>query len=376
MIDNNKNTQISDPDEDPTMELEPLSEEACAEFKLSDDSADDTDSVPEIKETQEIRVEAEAPISGENASAIQELREEVKFRVEMNGILQLGIDQLRERCDGLAEQVSSLQKTSDTFNYELELSRRQVTKTKRKLAKARDNEHALLINLKKLGKADAANAVIAEQDGVIEELRKDNSELADTVSDLEAKLELATRHTDDLETRMREANAGNAKLSAELTSRNAEIDDYKSQLAALRGTSKTAEQSSSDRAPGARSVSGSHAEDRWMLVGLDANVTDTYIVGDGIVTIGSSPDSDIHIQSKFISRHHAQLIQTHNGCVLGDLNSTNGTFINSRRINKRILRTGDLVTIGKHRFRYEKQSLKSTATDMRDSEYSFNSRGN
>lgn len=372
---NNNNSQISDQDEDPTMELEPLSEEACAEFMLADETAAESDPVSEIDAALENSAEAEAPISGENASLIQELRDELKFRAEMNGILQLGVDQQREKCDRLQEQVSSLQKLSETFSNDLEQSRQQVTKTKQQLAKARDSEQALLINLKNLGKVDATNAVVADQDGAIEDLRKENLELTDTVSDLEARLGLTTQHNNELEARISEASTGNAKLLAELGSRNAQIDDYKSQLAASRSASRVAEQPPPGRAPGAWVEPRHRREDLWVLIGLDGNVADDYIVGDGIVTIGSSPDSDIQIQSKFISRHHAQLVKTHKGCVLGDLNSTNGTFVNARRINKRVLRAGDFVTIGKHRFRYEKRSSNSVMSNSNEYEHSFNSSG-
>jgi len=102
-------------------------------------------------------------------------------------------------------------------------------------------------------------------------------------------------------------------------------------------------------------MSDGQDEPRWRLVSLDDSIPDTYALSDGVVVVGNSRDCDIHIQSQFISRHHAQLVNTNKGCVLGDLNSTNGTFVNSRRINKRILRVGDIVTLGKHRFRFEER---------------------
>ncbi len=376
VIDNKKNSQISNQDEDPTMELEPLSEEACAQLMISDGAPTQSDWSSEIEETPDDGAGAAAPISGEGASVIEELRRELKFRVEMNSILQLGIDQLRKKCDGRSEQVTSLEKTCEKLNHELEQSHRQVKKTKQKLAKAKESEQALLINLKKLGKADAVTAVIADQDGAIEELRKGKSELTNTVSGLEARLESVTKNSDYLETRMSEASAENAKLLAELESKNVQIDDYKNEIAALRRRPTSAKHTSPDRAPGTRPAPRSQAKACWALVGLDGIDSDVYMVGDGVLTIGGSPDCDIRIQSKFVSRHHAQLVQTRNGCLLGDLNSTNGTYINARRINKRVLRAGDLVTIGKERFRYEKTSANSTMNDMSDRKYSFDSSGN
>lgn len=374
VINNKKNNQISNQDEDPTIELEPLSEEVCAQLMISDGTPTESDSLAEIEEVEAGGDDAEAPSSEDSASVIQELRRELKFRVEMNSILQLGIDQLRKRCDGQAEQVSSLEKTCEKLRCELERSNRQVKKTKQKLAKAKESEQALLINLKRLGKASTDTAVVADQAGAIAELRKGKSDLTNTLSGLEARLESVTKDADYLEARMSEASAENAKLSAELESKTAQIDGYKNEIAALRRRSTAAELTSSDRGHGTQPGQRSQAEACWALVGMDGFDSDAHIVSDGVLTIGSSPDCDIRIQSNFVSRHHAQLVQTRNGCLLRDLESTNGTFINSRRVNKRILRAGDLVTIGKERFRYERTSMKSK-TGSTASDYSFDSSG-
>ena len=42
---------------------------------------------------------------------------------------------------------------------------------------------------------------------------------------------------------------------------------------------------------------------------------------------GRSPDNELYIKSKFVSRHHAQFITDEQGCTVQDLNSTNGLFI-------------------------------------------------
>lgn len=374
VINNKKNNQISNQDEDPTIELEPLSEEVCAQIMISDGTSTESDSLAEIEEVEAGGDEAEALSSEDSASVIQELRRELKFRVEMNSILQLGIDQLRKRCDGQAEQVSSLEKTCEKLRCELERSNRQVKKTKQKLAKAKESEQALLINLKRLGNASTDTAVVADQAGAIAELRKGKSDLTNTLSGLEARLESVTKDADYLEARMSEASAENAKLSAELESKTAQIDGYKNEIAALRRRSTAAELTSSDRGHGTQPGQRSQAEACWALVGMDGFDSDAHIVSDGVLTIGSSPDCDIRIQSNFVSRHHAQLVQTRNGCLLRDLESTNGTFINSRRVNKRILRAGDLVTIGKERYRYERTSMKSKTGSIA-SDYSFDSSG-
>ena len=348
---NNNNSQVSDQDLEPTLELEPLSEEDCARLMLAESSNEPS----EIEDTQRNFVAAEAPLSEEAMSDIHELRDALKFRDEMNSILQLGIDQQREKCSRLTRKVSDLQEYNKELKRELEQSRNQLTKSKKKLAKARESEQALLINLKTLGKSDTNNRIIADQNSAIEELSRDNQQLTESVSKLEFELELARQAANRNETQLNEANRGNEKLSAQLESRGAQIDDYDRQLAARQTRSAVGVEESPQVPSSVDQAPNGQDEHRWMLVSLDESLPDTYALRDGVVVVGNSRDCDIHIQSQFISRHHAQLVNTDKGCVLGDLNSTNGTFVNARRITKRILRAGDVVTIGKHRFRFEER---------------------
>lgn len=72
----------------------------------------------------------------------------------------------------------------------------------------------------------------------------------------------------------------------------------------------------------------------------------------GRVIVGRSPDNEIYIQSKFVSRHHAQLVSDENGCVVEDLNSTNGVFLGEKQVKKYRLRDGDVVSLGVHELVY------------------------
>ncbi len=72
----------------------------------------------------------------------------------------------------------------------------------------------------------------------------------------------------------------------------------------------------------------------------------------GRVIVGRSPDNEIYIKSKFVSRHHAQLVSDDEGCVIEDLNSTNGVFIDEKQIKKRRLQDGDVVSLGVHQLVY------------------------
>lgn len=79
----------------------------------------------------------------------------------------------------------------------------------------------------------------------------------------------------------------------------------------------------------------------------------------GRIIVGRSPDNEIYIKSKFVSRHHAQLVSDQDGCVVEDLNSTNGVFIGEKQIKKYRLRNGDVISLGIHELVY---------TDLRQNE--------
>ncbi|PIV67276.1 MAG: phosphopeptide-binding protein, partial [Nitrospirae bacterium CG01_land_8_20_14_3_00_44_22] len=51
------------------------------------------------------------------------------------------------------------------------------------------------------------------------------------------------------------------------------------------------------------------------------------------VTIGRNPGNDIHIDNLAISGFHAKLINRGGRFFIEDLNSTNGTFVNGKRIS-------------------------------------------
>lgn len=73
-------------------------------------------------------------------------------------------------------------------------------------------------------------------------------------------------------------------------------------------------------------------------------------------TIGRTSDNDIHLDTTFISRHHAVLLSNPEQCVVEDLNSTNGVMVNGRPVNRQALRDGDTLTIGKTEFRYQQRA--------------------
>jgi hypothetical protein len=69
--------------------------------------------------------------------------------------------------------------------------------------------------------------------------------------------------------------------------------------------------------------------------------------------IGRSDESEIVLVDASVSRAHAVLEITRGEAVVRDLGSTNGTFLNGRRIERARLRDGDELRFGNTRMRFE-----------------------
>lgn len=83
----------------------------------------------------------------------------------------------------------------------------------------------------------------------------------------------------------------------------------------------------------------------------------TRTLAPGRCVIGRTPDNELQLESKYVSRHHAQLMTAADGAtVLTDLNSTNGVYVNGRRVRRQRLAAGDFVRIGLHEITYERAS--------------------
>ncbi|HEU4617643.1 MAG TPA: AAA family ATPase [Gammaproteobacteria bacterium] len=99
-------------------------------------------------------------------------------------------------------------------------------------------------------------------------------------------------------------------------------------------------------------------------------VVSHHVLPPGRAIIGRTPDNDVQIQSKFISRHHAQIVTYRGRSVIEDLNSTNGIFLGARRVKHHVLADGDVVQIGEHTLVFRDRGQASGPTERRDSDRS------
>lgn len=89
-----------------------------------------------------------------------------------------------------------------------------------------------------------------------------------------------------------------------------------------------------------------------LVVTNNGSVIEDIVMEQSRLLIGRSEHNDISIGSRFISRHHALLVRHNNATFLMDLNSTNGTFVNAKRISNHVLLNDDVITVGHHKIKF------------------------
>ncbi len=299
MTDNNKEIDKlgADYDDDPTAELEVLSGTVVA---VTEATGGD-EPTPDIAghDTQ----------LGDADEAVVGVESGFKSSTETVRVLQFDIEQPESGHGVFEKEVRDLKVLISNFMEELKLAHEKQFHTSEMLKK-RDTE--------------------------IESLRSKLSGKEQTLIEFARQIE----------------DAKNEEQASEFVDSNpAIINHYEQDVRELRNTSST-------DTPAVDAKEESH--ELALLVPLNGKASSEHPIGTGRLSLGSSPDNDIRIKSEFISRHHAQIVSSSTNSILRDLNSTNGTYVNSKRIKRHALRNGDSITIGRNRFKYVEQNPGSS----------------
>jgi pSer/pThr/pTyr-binding forkhead associated (FHA) protein len=89
----------------------------------------------------------------------------------------------------------------------------------------------------------------------------------------------------------------------------------------------------------------------------------SFELGQNSVTLGRASENSIVLAESKISRQHAQLNWSDNGWEIMDLASSNGTFVNGVRVERRQIQPGDTIQIGDSLLRYEVGEVDPTEAE-------------
>jgi ABC transport system ATP-binding/permease protein len=86
----------------------------------------------------------------------------------------------------------------------------------------------------------------------------------------------------------------------------------------------------------------------WILESSDATERVTFrMPSSSVKTIGRSSGAEFIVDAALVSRLHCQLTASTDRLRVKDLDSTNGTFVNGKRVQSAELHAGDTLSVGR-----------------------------
>ena len=104
---------------------------------------------------------------------------------------------------------------------------------------------------------------------------------------------------------------------------------------------------SMSRHVGSITPSQKRTKNEIVFVRSESQAGQSYVIKDAL-TLGRSPDADVLLDDPYASEFHLRLVSEDNRLTLHDLGSTNGTYLNGRRVtNPVVLSKSDSLQVGK-----------------------------
>ena len=252
-----------------------------------------------------------------------------------------------------------------TLGAELAAEREHDAELERELAKVRGEmeEWAGALRTAQLERSGHL-ASVASGEARTRQLEDRVAEQVEMLRTLQTASDAAIARTHELEADLRAAEDGITKLESQLRGRNARVSELEKANQQWRHTldesRSTHVETDTHQAlhdapfPQAEEGAGASAPPEGatrLLIRSDGEREVVHVLGRK-TSVGRTPDNDLQIDAKYISRHHAVILAGPAHTIIEDLNSTNGVLVNGRRVSRQILKDGDQVMIGRAEYRF------------------------
>ncbi|HLJ37677.1 MAG TPA: FHA domain-containing protein [Steroidobacteraceae bacterium] len=206
-------------------------------------------------------------------------------------------------------------------------------------------------------------AGIAAGEARVKQLEDRVVEQAETMKALQTASDAAIARGHELEADVRAAEEGIARLESQLRARNARVAELEKANQQWRYTLEETRARHAQTDTHHVLPDAAHPEEEGgklreaadggtrLLIQSDGERDVMHVLGRK-TSIGRTPDNDLRIDAKYISRHHAVILVGAAHAIIEDLNSTNGVTVNGRRVTRQELRDGDQVVIGRAQYRF------------------------
>ena len=169
-----------------------------------------------------------------------------------------------------------------------------------------------------------------------------SEELEQSVADLREQLDRA-------QAEIEEKDNLNTEMGRLLERRAKEYDGLESRLNSLQDIGASIQQL--DARMSERIGDNNRGAKRLLiLTGEEQEVR--YPLYKDVMTIGRTSTCDIQVRTHYVSREHARVEKQDDLVFVEDLGSKNGIFVNAKRVERKELTPGDVLTIGETQFRY------------------------
>ena len=266
-------------------------------------------------------------------------KESIELPPPKSALSEFDVESLLKRISSLSEQLGEL-KSDRKRSFEDISSRDDV------INELQEQLECQTAEIDKLTSAAGSSA---------SEITRLNQSLSDTTIALQKSENASSKLTKNLQknqvaariaqTDIAEAKSTVKELGIENTGLQTKILDLRSELKqAKKRVGKSGRSKKKEAAESAKSDVNIEAFE----VVRDGKVEQRIEVSEGQsrIMIGRSEDSDLCLDSEFVSRHHALIFRNGEGTHVEDLNSFNGTGVNSDPITRSKLFAGDAINIG------------------------------
>ena len=300
--------------------------------------------LPELEDQLFARADRIAALEKELAAVTQTLSEKNELLAKME-----------TRCETLDCDVMNLRATVARRNA-------QIATIEADLA-ARQEREALL-------KSRLSDA-LASTDPHVPQLRAELSGRDEQIRLLKLEVDLARAHTGEKDQDLQVAEESIRNLEIEVREKtgkleeaNVTVDEWRAVIAESQrsilqrdGRIQQLESDLDKRIAVATDSAAQTGEEvaldgpARVLIRTDGNTDFVHVLGRR-TRIGRGADNELVLDTKHISRYHAVLLAGPVHTSIEDLSSTNGVFVNGKRVSRQALKDGDRVTVGRTQFRY------------------------
>ncbi|HET9864191.1 MAG TPA: FHA domain-containing protein [Steroidobacteraceae bacterium] len=339
------------------------------------------------------RVAAVARVNAENAQLREQLGEHLESLQSMRGRLGVGLADLPAMQDELfarADRIAGLERElavhsemlvqvraaldaseqramgldAEIVNLRAGIARRdaQIGTLEADLAARQQREQALRERLEEALAAvhPAVPDLRQQMNARDEQIRKLNQELAAAqalAAEKNADLEVAEENIRNLELELRDKTGKLEEANVTVEEWRAVIAESQRSIAQRDGRIQQLEADLQKRLSSTLDTAAQTGEEvalegpARVLIRTDGNTDFVHVLGRR-TRIGRGSDNELVIDTKHVSRYHAVLLAGPVHTSIEDLNSTNGVFVNGKRVARQVLKDGDRVTIGRTQFRF------------------------